>query len=79
MLGIIGGNWFRPDVGSIPNATIHFVIARNGTIRDVEITQASGSSTFDRAARRAVIESNPLPPLPFQYTGTELGVHLKFN
>lgn len=79
MLGIIGGNWFRPDVGAVPGATIHFVISRNGTIRDAEITIPSGSSTFDRAARRAVIESNPLPPLPLQYGGTELGVHLKFN
>ncbi len=79
MLGIIGGNWFRPDVGKIPGATIHFVISRNGTIGDAEITVSSGSSTFDRAARRAVLESNPLPPLPLQYGGTELGVHLKFN
>lgn len=79
MLGIIGGNWFRPDVGKGSSATIHFVIERNGTVRGVEITQSSGNATFDRAARRAVIEANPLPPLPFQYTGSELGVHLKFN
>lgn len=79
MLGIIGGNWFRPDMGSGPAVTIHFVIQRNGVVRDVSITQSSGNATFDRAARRAVMESSPLPPLPLQYTGTELGVHLKFN
>lgn len=79
MLSIIGRNWFRPDVGSTPGATIHFVIERNGRVRGVEITESSGSSAFDRASRRAVIDSNPLPPLPLQYVGSELGVHLKFN
>lgn len=79
MLGIIGGNWFRPESGSRSSATIHFVIERNGKISEVEITESSGNSTFDRAARRAVIESSPLPPLPFQFAGSELGVHLKFN
>lgn len=79
MLGIIGGNWFRPEAGSRSGATIYFVIERNGKISEVEIRETSGNSTFDRAARRAVIESSPLPPLPFQYAGSELGVHLKFN
>lgn len=79
MLSIIGSNWFRPDVTSIPGATIHFVIERDGRVRDVTITGSSGSSAFDRAARRAVIDASPLPPLPFQYTGSELGVYLKFN
>jgi hypothetical protein len=40
---------------------------------------ASGSGLYDRAALRAVLESSPLPPLPFGYNGTYLGVHLKFR
>jgi TonB family protein len=79
MLGIIAQKWFRPDVGTGTSATIYFIIERSGQVRGVEIRQQSGNATFDRAARRAVIEASPLPPLPFQYSGTELGVHLKFN
>ena len=39
----------------------------------------SGNGTFDRAALRAVMEASPLPPLPFAYNGTFLGVHLTFK
>jgi outer membrane biosynthesis protein TonB len=33
----------------------------------------------DRAALRAVVSSSPLPPLPTEYGGSQLGVHLKFD
>jgi TonB family protein len=59
--------------------TVHFVINRDGTIRDVTNETASGNGTFDRAALRAVLEATPLPPLPFGYSGTYLGVHLTFR
>lgn len=79
MLSLIARRWFRP--GSAPGepATIHFVIRRDGKVASVEVTTSSGNSNFDRAARRAVMEASPLPPLPFEYLGTDLGVHLQFN
>jgi TonB family protein len=79
MKTLIGAHWFRPQVGAGPTTTVHFVIDRDGTIRDAAIETASGNATFDRAALRAVLESSPLPPLPFAYTGTYLGVHLNFR
>lgn len=79
MKRLIGGHWTRPSAGDQTTATISFVVDRDGTIRDVKQEIASGSGLYDRAALRAVLESSPLPPLPFGYNGTFLGVHLKFR
>jgi TonB family protein len=79
MKTLIGSHWFRPQVSSDISATMYFVVDRDGTIGDAKIETASGNGTFDRAALRAVLETSPLPPLPFGYSGTFLGVHLKFR
>src|SRR5262249_53491036 len=79
MKTLIGSRWFRPQVGAGPTTMVHFVIERDGTIREAKIETESGNGTFDRAALRAVLESSPLPPLPFGYTGNYLGVHLNFR
>ncbi len=79
MKTLIGSHWFRPQVAGDISTTVYFVIERDGTIREAKIETASGNGTFDRAALRAVLEVSPLPPLPFGYNGTYLGVHLKFR
>lgn len=80
MVALIGTHWFRPQgAGAGPTATVHFTIERDGRIRDARVENESGNGTFDRAALRAVLESSPLPPLPFGYSGTYLGVRLIFR
>ncbi len=79
MKSLIGQRWLRPQVGNGTVATISFTIDRDGTIRDAKNEISSGNGTFDRAALRAVLEASPLPPLPFGYNGTYLGVHLTFR
>lgn len=79
MRTLIGGRWFRPQVTTGVATTIYFFIDRDGSIRDAKVETASGNPTFDRAALRAVLEASPLPPLPFGYAGTYLGVHLSFR
>jgi TonB family protein len=79
MKTLIGQRWLRPQVGTGITATVSFVIDRDGTIRDAKSEILSGNGTFDRAALRAVLEASPLPPLPFGYNGTFLGVHLTFR
>lgn len=74
----LGAAFFRPQ-GTSAVVGVYFVIERDGTIRDARIETPSGNSTLDRAALRAVLESSPLGPLPFGYSGTYLGVHLKFR
>jgi hypothetical protein len=34
---------------------------------------------FDHSALRAVMVSDPLPPLPLGFTGEDLGVHFGFE
>jgi TonB family protein len=79
MKTLIGSHWYRPQVGGGTTTTVHFVIDRDGSIRDAKVESESGNGTFDRAALRAVLEASPLPPLPFGYSGAYLGVHLTFR
>lgn len=79
MKRLIGAHWFRPQIAGAVTTTIYFVVSRDGTIREGKIETASGNGAFDRAALRAILESSPLPPLPFAYSGTYIGVHLTFK
>lgn len=79
MLGMIADRWFRPAGSPNRAVTVHFVIDRNGRAHEVEVTTSSGNSGFDRAARRAIVDAQPFPPLPFDYVGTDLGVYLEFK
>jgi len=79
MRTLIGQHWYRPQTAAGVAATVSFVIDRDGGIRDVVAESESGNTSFDLAARRAVLEASPLPPLPFGYGGTFLRVHLTFK
>jgi TonB family protein len=79
MRTLIGAQMFRGQVAPGISATVHFRIERDGTIHDVTLEASSGNGTFDRAAQRAVLAASPLPPLPFAYNGTSLGVRLVFK
>jgi TonB family protein len=79
MRTLIAGKWFRPQASAESLTSVYFIIDRDGAIRDAKIEASSGDGTFDRAALRAVLEASPLPPLPFGYTGSYLGVHLTFH
>ena len=58
---------------------IAFKITRSGKISDVRIEQSSGNFLFDQAALRALYETATLPPLPSEYGGKELNVHIEFE
>ena len=79
MKTLVGEHWFRPQAATGVATTVYFVIERDGALRDARTEAESGNGTFDRAALRAVLESSPLPPLPFGYSGSYLGVHLTFR
>jgi periplasmic protein TonB len=79
MLVAIGMNWFKPSQAGSVSPVVHFKIEKDGTISDATVERSSGLPFVDRAALRAVISSSPLPPLPAEYGGTQLGVHLKFE
>lgn len=76
---LIGNHWFRRGVTGDLTIRVAFTINRNGDVSDASIEQGSGNGDVDRAALRAILESSPLPPLPFGYNGTYLKVHLIFK
>ena len=56
-----------------------FEISREGQVSKLTIEKTSGNSYYDQAALRAITEANPFPPLPAEFTGQTLRVHLGFN
>ncbi len=79
MLVTIGMNWFKPAISVPISPVVRFRIERDGTISDPEIERPSSLPFVDRAALRAVLASSPLPPLPAEFAGDHLGVHLIFE
>lgn len=79
MILAVGINWFKPAQIVPIEPVVRFHIERDGTIADPEIETSSGLPFVDRAALRAVMAASPLPPLPTEYGGSRLGVHLIFE
>jgi protein TonB len=79
----IAQSWTPPSglvTGGQPvRAVIYFKIARDGSVTGIAIESGSGREFFDRSAHRAVAISNPLPPLPDGFNGSDLGVHFGFE
>ena len=75
-------NWTRPikpDLDRTLRAVVHFKIQKDGQLTEIVLEQPSGDASLDRSALRAIQESNPLPPLPYQYGKESLGVRFFFD
>lgn len=79
----IAGNWSPPAGmmrgGQPVRAVVYFRIHRGGNLSDARIETSSSAEYFDRSALRAVMLSDPMPPLPLGYSGGDLGVHFGFE
>jgi len=77
----ISQHWNTADVRAQASqkCAVSFTIARNGTVSNIQITQPSGSYLLDTSAKRAILDSNPLPELPAQYSGSSVPVELWFQ
>lgn len=79
----IQNNWhppYRVATSDEKIATIvKFRVLRNGQIVDVSIEKTSERYLHDQAAQRAVYSANPLPPLPEEFYGEFLSVHIEFE
>jgi TonB family protein len=76
---LVGANWIKPQVPDETSCVVYFRIQRNGQVTDVKVQQPSSLSHYDRSASRSIFAANPLPPLPPEYKGEYLGVHLRFQ
>lgn len=79
----ISANWLlatiSPGISTAPRVYIDFDILRDGTIANAEITHSSGFPEVDRSALRAVLASNPLGPLPPDYSDHKVSVEFYFD
>jgi protein TonB len=79
----IAQNWAPPagltHGGQPVRAVLYFRIARGGGLTGLRIENASGYEYFDRAALHAIQISDPMPPLPLGFSGSDLGVHFGFE
>ena len=60
-------------------AIVGFRVLKNGQIVDVMLENSSGRFLYDQAAQRAVYAASPLPPLPGDFPGEQLTVHIEFE
>jgi TonB family protein len=80
----IAQNWLQSTIDPAARASrsIHavatFTINRDGSVKDIHISQTSGNSSFDNSGLRALYDSNPMPPLPADYAGSYVSVTFDF-
>jgi TonB family protein len=80
VFGKIRDTWENPVQSSATlMTTIYFKILRDGNIVESKVEKTSGVDLFDQSAMRAIISSTPFPPLPGEFTGEYLGIHLEFE
>jgi outer membrane biosynthesis protein TonB len=85
MLQVIKQNWIGllppsayPPIWKSGKDSIEFTILKNGKVTGMVWHSGSGDVALDRAAWGSIIESNPLPPLPKEFPGPNLGLRLNF-
>jgi len=79
----ISSSWFTslvdPGVSGLFQTQVYFKIYRNGQVADLKVEVSSGVPAFDLSALRAVQTASPFAPLPAEYDGQYLGIHLIFE
>ncbi len=79
----ISTNWFTslldPGVSGQWQCVVFFKIFRDGRITDLQVESSSNLRSFDLSALRAVQNASPFPPLPKEFEGEYLGIHLIFE
>ena len=84
ILATVRRNWFAvvPESARLGmskgRVSIQLAIVRNGTVSKLVIAKSSGSSPLDRAAVAGISASNPFPPLPPDYAGTDVRLQFAF-
>ena len=81
----ISANWLQSTIDPAIRAsrtakcTMTFVIARDGTVKDIRVGQTSGNYSMDTSAQRALLSSSPMPALPNDYSGSYVNVTFDFD
>jgi TonB family protein len=74
----IQSNWSPPFLRESMITRVYFKIKKDGTLAFVRVEKGTGNLTFDSSTVNAVIKSGPFPPLPAEYSKSELSIHFDF-
>jgi TonB family protein len=58
---------------------VTFTINRDGTIKNIRISQSSGNRSMDDSAQRALLSIDHFPALPPDYSGRYVDVTFDFD
>ena len=81
----IQGNWLQNTIdpgiraARTAHAVVEFTIYRDGTVKDIRVSQTSGNLSMDNSGLRAIMSSNPMPGLPPDYSGSNVRVIFDFD
>ena len=81
----IQSNWLQNTIdpavraSRTAHAVVEFTINKDGSVRDVRVSQTSGNLSMDNSGLRAVMSSNPMPALPTDYSGSTVRVIFDFD
>ncbi len=78
MIQMIRRNW-NQNQGAVGQPIVKFTIRRDGVLTQVELDRSSGQALLDMEARRAVLYTKQIPPLPREFTEDHLTVYLTFD
>jgi TonB family protein len=83
ILASVRRNWFAviPEsakLGRGGRVQIQFSISRDGRVPKLVIASPSGADALDRAAVAGISASNPFPPLPSEFRGSEVRLQFTF-
>lgn len=81
----ISQNWIQtsidPSVRAARRAktTVTFTIYRDGSIKNIRLSESSGNRSMDDSAQRALLSIDRFPPLPPAYSGQYVDVIFDFD
>jgi len=75
-------NWMQntidPSARGRAHAVATFTINRDGSIKNIRISEPSGNTSFDNSAQRALLSIDHFPPLPSDFAGNHVDVIFDF-
>jgi protein TonB len=81
----ISQNWLQTTIdpavrgARTAHCVMTFTINRDGSVKNIQVSQSSGNYSMDTSAQRAVLSSSPMPGLPNDYAGSYVNVTFDFD
>ncbi len=72
-------NWNPPKGDTSKRVVIYFKISRDGKLLSMNVVKSSGLALADQAAKAAIQQSAPFPPLPPEYKGSNIDIDFTFD